>query len=388
MKTLYLHIGTPKTATSSIQKFLTDNSENLEKKGYCFPPSQYTYPKVNPRRNGHFLIAKVREENGKKDVEKEQWYWDEGMKQVRKKFEKFDQVILSDESIWYCLSYRKKSVLRDLQKEAQKDHFQIKVIVYLRRQDDFLLSRWNQFIKQNMSYVAKLTCDEYFNEGYKKEEKLFEYDRKLDEIAEVIGKENLIVRRFEPKVWHNGSIIYDFMHEIGLDAEDGFRPLDETVNLRLGKNETEMKRLINLNPDFDAKQIAYMGNFLREISKNEKEKEPASMLSKEEVQQFLKKYADGNKRVAEEYIGDGAPAFSETVEDLPKWSPRNDAMPQDAFRFFTAVIADIYRENEEQKTEIRELKKEVESLKMFRDKIKHPSKTILNKLTQKGCKEE
>lgn len=215
----------------------------------------------------------MRDENGKKDVEKEQWYWDEGMKQVRKKFEKFDQVILSDESIWYCLSYRKKSVLRDLQKEAEKDHFQIKVIVYLRRQDDFLLSRWNQFIKQNMSYVAKLTCDEYFNEGYKKEEKLFEYDRKLDEIAE-------------------------------------------------------------------------------------------------------------------EYIGDGAPAFSETVEDLPKWSPRNDAMPQDAFRFFTAVIADIYRENEEQKTEIRELKKEVESLKMFRDKIKHPSKTILNKLTQKGCKEE
>ena len=142
------------------------------------------------------------------------------------------------------------------------------------------------------------------------------------------------------------------------------------------------------HPDFDAKQIAYMGNFLREISKNEKKKEPASMLSKEEVQQFLKKYADGNKRVAEEYIGDGAPAFSETVEDLPKWSPHNDAMPQDAFRFFTAVIADIYRENEEQKTEIRELKKEVESLKMFRDKIKHPSKIILNKLTQKGCKEE
>ena len=61
----------------------------------------------------------MRDENGKKDVEKEQWYWDEGMKQVREKFEKFDQVILSDESIWYWLSYRKKSVLWDLQKEAE-----------------------------------------------------------------------------------------------------------------------------------------------------------------------------------------------------------------------------------------------------------------------------
>lgn len=386
MKTLYLHIGTPKTATSSIQKFLTDNSENLEKKGYCFPPSQYTYPKVNPRRNGHFLIAKVRDENGKKDVEKEQWYWDEGMKQVREKFEKFDQVILSDESIWYCLSYRKKSVLRDLQKEAQKDHFQIKVIVYLRRQDDFLLSRWNQFIKQNMSYVAKLTCDEYFNEGYKKEEKLFEYDRKLDEIAEVIGKENLIVRRFEPKVWHNGSIIYDFMHEIGLDANDGFCPLEENVNLRIGKNETEMKRLINLNPDFSPKEIAYMGNFLKDISKDDQEKVPTAMLSKEEVQQFLAKYEAGNKRVEEEYIGDGKPLFSDTVKDLPKWSPQNDTMQQDTFRFFTAMMMDLYRENEQQKADIKELKKEVENLKKFRDKIKHPSRIILGKIAGKDEK--
>ena len=386
MKTLYLHIGTPKTATSSIQKFLTDNSENLEKKGYCFPPSQYTYPKVNPRRNGHFLIAKVRDENGKKDVEKEQWYWDEGMKQVREKFEKFDQVILSDESIWYCLSYRKKSVLRDMQKEAEKDHFQIKVIVYLRRQDDFLLSRWNQFIKQNMSYVAKLTCDEYFNEGYKKEEKLFEYDRKLDEIAEVIGKENLIVRRFEPKVWHNGSIIYDFMHEIGLDANDGFCPLEETVNLRIGKNETEMKRLINLNPDFSPKEIAYMGNFLKDISKDDQEKVPTAMLSKEEVQQFLAKYEAGNKRVEEEYIGDGKPLFSDTVKDLPKWSPQNDTMQQDTFRFFTAMMMDLYRENEQQKADIKELKKEVENLKKFRDKIKHPSRIILGKIAGKDEK--
>lgn len=386
MKTLYLHIGTPKTATSSIQKFLTDNSENLEKKGYCFPPSQYTYPKVNPRRNGHFLIAKVRDENGKKDVEKEQWYWDEGMKQVREKFKKFDQVILSDESIWYCLSYRKKSVLRDLQKEAQKDHFQIKVIVYLRRQDDFLLSRWNQFIKQNMSYVAKLTCDEYFNEGYKKEEKLFEYDRKLDEIAEVIGKENLIVRRFEPKVWNNGSIIYDFMHEIGLDANDGFCPLEETVNLRIGKNETEMKRLINLNPDFSPKEIAYMGNFLKDISKDDQEKVPTAMLSKEEVQQFLAKYEAGNKRVEEEYIGDGKPLFSDTVKDLPKWSPQNDTMQQDTFRFFTAMMMDLYRENEQQKADIKELKKEVENLKKFRDKIKHPSRIILGKIAGKDEK--
>ena len=35
MKTLYLHIGTTKTATTSIQKFLEENKDVLQKYGYC-----------------------------------------------------------------------------------------------------------------------------------------------------------------------------------------------------------------------------------------------------------------------------------------------------------------------------------------------------------------
>ena len=132
-----------------------------------------------------------------------------------------------------------------------------------------------------------------------------------------------------------------------------------------------MKRLINLNPDFSPKEIAYMGNFLKDISKDDQEKVPTAMLSKEEVQQFLAKYEAGNKRVEEEYIGDGKPLFSDTVKDLPKWSPQNDTMQQDTFRFFTAMMMDLYRENEQQKADIKELKKEVENLKKFRDKIVH-----------------
>lgn len=37
MKTLYLHIGTPKTGTSAIQIFCKDNQETLKKQGYYYP---------------------------------------------------------------------------------------------------------------------------------------------------------------------------------------------------------------------------------------------------------------------------------------------------------------------------------------------------------------
>lgn len=35
--TLLLHIGTPKTGTTALQKFLSENSEELKKQGWDFP---------------------------------------------------------------------------------------------------------------------------------------------------------------------------------------------------------------------------------------------------------------------------------------------------------------------------------------------------------------
>ena len=78
MKTLYLHIGTPKTATSSIQKFLAQNREVLESEGYVFPKSLHRYLNVNSRRNGHFLVQKVEKREGGRDHELEKLYLQEG----------------------------------------------------------------------------------------------------------------------------------------------------------------------------------------------------------------------------------------------------------------------------------------------------------------------
>ncbi len=58
MKTLYLHIGTPKTASSSIQTYCRANTDKLAEYGYIYPitPSLF-YPNIGHRRNAHFLIG-------------------------------------------------------------------------------------------------------------------------------------------------------------------------------------------------------------------------------------------------------------------------------------------------------------------------------------------
>lgn len=72
MKTLYLHIGTPKTATSSIQKFLAENWDVLQKHGYFFPESTHIYPRVNARRNAHFLSGRVHNGEGIRELSRNQ----------------------------------------------------------------------------------------------------------------------------------------------------------------------------------------------------------------------------------------------------------------------------------------------------------------------------
>ena len=37
MKTLHVHIGTPKTATTAIQHFCKENAKILAEKGFCYP---------------------------------------------------------------------------------------------------------------------------------------------------------------------------------------------------------------------------------------------------------------------------------------------------------------------------------------------------------------
>lgn len=391
MKTLYLHIGTPKTATSSIQKFLAQNREVLESKGYVFPKSQHRYLNVNSRRNGHFLVQKVEKREGGRDHELEKQYLQEGYDLIVDEFQTYDHVILSDESIWYASSYSRKDLFADLKKQADANGYRVKIVVYLRRQDTFFLSRWNQGVKQNIGAGSVLSCDEYISKTLKKDGKILNCAQKLDQIADIFGMENMVVRRFEPSSWIDGSIIHDFMQAIDLPITEEFTELEKDANFRLGKNETEIKRIVNTVPDLSREEISYFGKKLKDLSIDGKLEEPSEMLSAEELKEFLAPYEAGNTYVAETYFKDGKPLFSQQIKNVPKWDADNPQMLADVITFFSSVTIDLYRRSVEQETEIRTLQKETERLRyenerlrnrfmQFMWKAKHPFRTLWNKI--------
>ena len=149
MKTIFIHIGTPKTGTTAIQNFLNDNRTTLKKYGLIYPVFKVKYQRERSVRNGHWLINP--------EVSREKY--DECMKHLIHVTNKFSRVVLTDEGFWnrggaetdFWLNLRKVLEPRDIQ---------LKVIVYLRRQDDYAYSYYAQRIKQQrrLSDRSKRCC--------------------------------------------------------------------------------------------------------------------------------------------------------------------------------------------------------------------------------------
>lgn len=387
MKTLYLHIGTPKTATSSIQEFLHTNRKTLEKHGYCFPKLPHKYPYVCSNRNAHFMVENLYYEDGTRDFPLEMEFLREGLDHMAECMKEFDNVILSEENLWRVSGYSHKDLFPYLEQESRQQGYQIKIIVYLRRQDQFLVSNWNQCVKQGKTSCTQ-PLESYIKTIQKNYKLVLDYASKLDRMAELFGKENLIVRRFEPGSWVHHSIIHDFMDCIGLELTEEFTLPSRMVNPGLSGNNAEIKRIINRESSFSKEENTFLTGFLKELSPESGERYPCSMLSGEETRTLLNKYAAGNARVASEYIKDRRPLFSEDISDLPRWEKDNPYMTEDIIRFFSSVSISLRRENESLRQEIQELRQTIKddqkNFRMFKSRLKHPFRTIWNRMFHHG----
>lgn len=373
MKTLHVHIGTPKTGTTSIQNFCCENQRLLEKKGYCYPMFPYSYKGIAKVRNGHFLLGRIIDANGVQDVKREGEIYQEGIGKLRELFKLYDDIILSDEGIWRRMDSVKKSFWTDLKQASQQEGFQIHAIVYLRRQDKLYISHWNQVVKAKTGAIADYTLQEALekdNLGI-----WLEYYEKIERIASIIGKENITVRRFDKKHFTQGNLYADFLETVGLSLTEEYSISQDVRNIGLYGNTHEIKRVLNSLPELSNHAVnTFFVNSLWEISGVSKQEYPSEMMSKEETEAFLRTYQEGNRKIAEEYLGEpGGELFDEPISDLPKWQKDNPYMYDDLIRFAGVTAIRLLEENQK-------LKKEIKSLSNFRNHVNHPFKTLFRRI--------
>lgn len=384
MKTLHVHIGTPKTATTAIQRFCKKNETVLESKGYCYPVFPFLYGEVSDLRNGHFLIGDVKDGNGKVCEEETGRRVCACMQMIRELFRSYDHVILSDEAIWRNMDVKRKNLWTDLRQEAEKEGFRIHVIVYLRRQDKFLMSLYRQTVKRGKEmHLEEATFEEYMQRMQRVDFHLrFDYDEKLERIARTIGKEHITVRRFEREHFEGGSIYSDFLYAVGLPFTEEYAEPRSSVNLSLNGNMHEFKRVLNgLEQAGDRESNTFIIDRLRECSEISGKAYPCELFSKEEAENFLKQYEAGNRKIAEEYLHEpGGELFDGEIADIPKWQKENPYVADDLLRFIGATGIYLYREHSDLRREVCDLERDLKDLK---SKARHPFGTMFGRIKRK-----
>ncbi|MCH5299561.1 MAG: hypothetical protein J1E96_07355 [Ruminococcus sp.] len=350
MATLYLHIGMPKTGTTYIQNFLRANNEVLKKEGYTYPDFGVSFGTIGLNRNAHFLVSVIRDEDRNRHIEEEQRIESECFDKLFSLFDEYPNVILSDESIWSSGERKRdKNFWPNFKNKLTEHGVELKAIVYLRRQDLFIQSFWAQHVKENS---ISDTLPEYINTPRFKRIRL-DYYARLNEISEVIGKENMLVRVYEKDqyIGPKKTIISDFLTTIGLNyVPDNYTELDRLPNRTLSGIYLETKRELNKIEGFN-KRKSYIQSLLRSVINTNDEVHSISsneFMTSAQAASFLKRYEESNEKVAREYLGreDGKLFY-----DKQKLS--DDNLPEYTVSDYVGVLAKMIETQNNKVCELR-----------------------------------
>ncbi len=237
IKNVYIHIGIPKTGTTSLQKSLSilHNSGDLAKYDFSYQDDfWYEWLDIETSDNENFcpkneLIKKI-----------QNIISNDTKKNIILSSEMFSVSI--HEKI-YIPSHKYASIFYT----ALQKH-NVKIVLYLRRQDKWVESFWAQFIKSGIpmdfeTFKRNIQPHIFWSEMIKEYENMF-------------GKENLIIKIYDLNLLHKNSIVYDFFNLIGLNS---LQPptLDENQkNTSLNSDEIIKKFAHNMLHKIDKKSIA------------------------------------------------------------------------------------------------------------------------------------
>jgi hypothetical protein len=198
MKQVFLHIGTQKTGSSSIQFFLSKNRKRLSELGYLYPSEKKTH------HNLAFTLLGDPKADYKSNT------WEDITAEIDNS--KLDKIIISSE--FFAQSIKIEFIEKIA---AYLAKYQTKIIVYLKRQDKKVESSFNQQMKTGV-YAGTV-------EFFLKESKNPNYLKMLDNWGQVFGRENVIVRPLEKE--QIPDIYQDFLKNVGIASLDGFTKTED-----------------------------------------------------------------------------------------------------------------------------------------------------------------
>jgi hypothetical protein len=300
MASVYLHIGAPKTATSTLQNMLAGNYKQLLAQGVL-------YPKLLRHGDAHHTLVCDLIQAYQGHTMADLWYgerargeaWSDLQREIAQHQSGIDKIVLSSE-LFFGQTQRLEDMLADIR--SRLAGHELKVVVYLRRQDELYSSFFNQDVKGARQWAHNAYQFYQTHQIFQ-----HDYDELLGIWSRGVGRENMVIRPYESAQWVGGNIIEDFCSVTGIEplaaspvaANEGLGPTQLYTKLCLnrvgydkGENEGVLRLLQRVYPEQPVKGCIYVHRGL--------------------YSKYRRDWIKVNKRLSDEYLA-GAPLFTNPI---------------------------------------------------------------------------
>lgn len=328
-KALFLHIGMGKTGTTALQNFFWVNRRQLRRTGI-------SYPKYGMVAHAHHLLSPY----VPPDL-RDKWDF-MSVAEWAPKLQKVgtDTILLSSELIAWASPEDVLDFCRNVSRV-----FDLRVVIYLRRQDDMIMANYNQLVKGGSQ-------ENELEEVIEKDIAQFDYLRIIEPWATSVGRDNIVVRPYEKQQFYAGDICRDFMyHVFGVDTGSEFSLPQGDPNPRFSPAALEYKRQLNRFIQNPVKSARFNKVLLRYSADSDpsagQSPGSSSLLSPSERRRILERSRPVNRAIARDYLQrDDGLLFDESIpEGDASWvRPQlTDEAAADITRFIQAHDGRAYR---------------------------------------------
>lgn len=214
MRRLWLHIGSHKTGTSTLQRNLRQakNRGLLGEYDYIHVKGQFqANPIIEISGHGADMAPKIRSDLLGRLIDAA----GDG------------DAVLSTEMLFWCYD---PAQIQSLAAQLYSQFDEIKIVVYLRRQDALALSHRKQVI-MGVAALKFYGCQIGALPDYAPHlHRYFDYETKLSLWSDAFGHDALVVRRFEPMSLQGGDTVNDFFGLIGVPFEKHVADVNQALS--------------------------------------------------------------------------------------------------------------------------------------------------------------